>query len=55
MLASSGRCAGKVFLAYGVHMPVVALERKYVIGALLHDLPGNGLLAAHGINGDDAA
>jgi hypothetical protein len=33
---------------------VVALEGEDIIGTALDDLCGDGLLAAHGIDGDDA-
>ncbi len=34
---------------------LVALERQHVISTAFDNLLGNGLLAAHGVDGDDAA
>ena len=55
LLARAGRFAGKVLFAHAVQVAVVGLQGEHVVSTLLNDLLGNGLLAPHGINRDDAA
>ena len=46
---------GKVLFDHLVHMLLIALERQHIVSAAVHNVLGNGGLAAHGNDGDDAA
>ena len=50
-----GAAALKVLLHHSMHVLLVALEAEHVVRTALLQLPGNALLAADGVNGDDAA
>ena len=45
----------EVLLHYRVHVPLVGLEAQHVVRPMSVQLFGDGFLAAHGIDGDDAA
>lgn len=51
-----GKAIGQTLVKLGGHaqtqVAVVGFEAQYIVGLSLDAVPGNGLLATHGIDGD---